>query len=98
MLDQIRSHGAEVYAVSIDSQFVQQAFASQSDLAYPLLGDPNREATRAFGVLLPEAAGIWNVSDRAVFVFTPGHGLVYQWLKDEAGQPPIDQVVAALKA
>ena len=87
-----------MYAVSIDSPFVQQAFSKENELSYPLLGDPNRTAAEAFSVLLPELAGIWNVSDRAVFVFTPGHGLVYRWHKDETGQPPIDRILAALSA
>jgi peroxiredoxin len=97
VLDQIQAQSAEVYAISIDSQFVQQAFATQNALAYPLLADPNRQATAAFGVLLPEVAGILNVSNRAVFVFGPDSRLIYQWLKDATDQPPMAQVLAALQ-
>ncbi len=98
MLDQIKAKGAEVYGVSIDSPFAQAAFAKELGLGFPLLGDPNREAASRFSVTLPELAGIRQVTTRAAFVFAPGRGLVYQWLKGEAEQPPIDQLLAALDA
>lgn len=96
VLDQIRAKGAQVYGVSIDSPFVQAAFAKELGLDFLLLGDPNREAAHRFAVLLPELAGIRQVTTRAVFVFAPGRGLIYQWLKGDAELPPIDRLLAAL--
>lgn len=95
MLDKLTSKGAQVVGISIDSQFVQKEFAARSDLGYPLLSDANREAARAFDVVLGEVAGIRDVADRAVFVFQGGV-VTYRWMGEVSGQPDPAAVVAAL--
>ena len=59
---------AQVYGISIDTPHTITAFAEQNGLNFPLLSDANREATRAFDVVLPDLSGVRDVSNRAVIV------------------------------
>ena len=62
-----------------------------------MLGDPNREASRANEVLLPDpVAGVRDVADRAVFVIDRGGTCRYAWLAEIRGQPASDAVLAAV--
>jgi peroxiredoxin (alkyl hydroperoxide reductase subunit C) len=56
--------GAVVFGISVDSHYANTEFASKLKLTFPLLSDFKREASAAYGVLLPEAG----YSQRAVFV------------------------------
>lgn len=96
MLDKLTARGATVFGISIDSQFTQKEFAQKIGLTYTLLGDPNREASRKFDVLLEEVAGIKDVADRAVFVLAKGGTVKYKWLAEVSGQPDPEAVVGAL--
>lgn len=59
---------AEVYGISVDSPFSQEAWAQKEKITIPLLSDLNRETTKAFGVLFPMLAGVGDTSARAAFV------------------------------
>jgi peroxiredoxin len=56
--------GAIVYGISVDSHWVGTAYARSLGLTFPLLSDWKREASTAYGVLIPEAS----ISGRATFV------------------------------
>jgi len=56
--------GAVVYGISVDSHHANAAFARSLGLSFRLLSDWKREASAAYGVLLPEAG----YSGRAMFV------------------------------
>lgn len=60
--------GAEVYAISVDSPFAQEAWAKQHKIGLTLLSDLNKEVTKAYDVLFPNLAGIGDTSARAAFV------------------------------
>jgi peroxiredoxin len=57
-----------VYGVSPDSPFAQAAWAEKEGIRHPLLSDYQREAARAFDVVLPDLAGLGPGSQRAAFV------------------------------
>ena len=59
---------AEIIGISVDSPFSQQAWAKQEKINIPLASDLNKETVRAYGVLLPDLAGIGSTSARAAFV------------------------------
>jgi peroxiredoxin len=59
---------AQVYGVSVDSPFSQEAWAKQNKISVTLLSDLNKEVTKAYGVLFPGLAGIGDTSARAAFV------------------------------
>ena len=62
------SLGAEVYAISVDSPFAQEAWAKANSIKVTLLSDLNKTTTKAYDVLFPNLAGVGDTSARAAFV------------------------------
>lgn len=60
--------GAAVYGVSVDSPFALEAWAKANHITVPLLSDWNKTATKAYDVVFPSLAGIYETSARAAFV------------------------------
>ena len=60
--------GATVYGISVDSPFAQEAWARANNIKITLLSDLNKTVTKAYGVLFPTLAGIYEASARAAFV------------------------------
>ena len=67
-LDAYSGMGVDVVAVSIDSPFAQEAWATKENIGLTLVSDLNKEATNAYGVLFKGLAGIGDSSARAAFV------------------------------
>ncbi len=60
--------GAEIYGISVDSPFAQEAWAQKEKIGIPLLSDLNKKVAQDYGVLLPDLMGFGSVSARAAFV------------------------------
>lgn len=60
--------GAEVYGISVDSPFAQDAWAQQNRIKVTLLSDLNKTVTKAYEVVFPNLAGVGDTSARAAFV------------------------------
>lgn len=60
--------GAEVYGVSVDSPFAQEAWAQKEKIGVSLLSDLNKKTAKDYGVLLDDLIGLGSVSARAAFV------------------------------
>jgi peroxiredoxin len=60
--------GADVIAISVDSPFAQEAWATQEKIGITLVSDLNKVVTNAYDVLFPGLAGIGDTSARAAFV------------------------------
>ncbi len=58
-LGQYAELDAEVYGISVDSPFAQEAWAKQSGIRITLLSDLNKTVTRAYGVVFPNLAGMY---------------------------------------
>jgi len=67
-LDQYAALGAEVYAISVDSPFAQEAWATKHKIGLTILSTPNKTVTKAYDVVFPNLAGIGDTSARAAFV------------------------------
>ena len=67
-LGQFSGLDAQVYGISVDSPFAQEAWAKQNKIGVTLLSDLNKTVTRAYGVVFPNLAGIGDTSARAAFV------------------------------
>ncbi|MEY2598080.1 MAG: hypothetical protein RLZZ244_1168 [Verrucomicrobiota bacterium] len=67
-LDAYQSLNARVIGISVDSPFAQEAWAQKEGIRIPLASDLNKEVAKAYGVLLPDLAGIGSASARAAFV------------------------------
>ncbi len=59
---------ADVIAISVDSPFAQEAWATQNKIGLTIVSDLNKETTKAYGVLFPMLAGVGDTSARAAFV------------------------------
>ena len=60
--------GATVYGISVDSPFAQEAWAKQNKIGITLLSDLNKTVIKAYGVVLPNFAGMYETAARAVIV------------------------------
>ena len=60
--------GATVYGISVDSPFAQEAWAKQNKIGITLLSDLNKTVIKAYGVVFPTLAGMYESAARAAFV------------------------------
>ena len=67
-LDHLHGLKAEIFAISVDSPFSQEAWAKQNKITVTLLSDLNKTTTKAYEVLFPMLAGVGDTSARAAFV------------------------------
>ena len=67
-LGQYTGLDAEVYAISVDSPFAQEAWAKQNSIKVTLLSDLNKTVTKTYGVLFPNLVGMYETAARAAFV------------------------------
>lgn len=59
---------AEVYGISVDSPFAQEAWALQNKIGIPLLSDLNKEVIKSYDVVFPMLAGVGDTAARAAIV------------------------------
>src|SRR5262249_38193596 len=60
--------GAQVYGISVDGPFAQEAWAKQNSIGITLLSDQNKTVIKAYGVVFPNLAGMYETAARAAFV------------------------------
>ena len=93
--DSLNSMNAQVIGVSVDGIFAQKAFSDANNLNFPLLSDFNRETVEAYGVALPNFAGMegYTASERAVFVIDKDGVIRFKWVGENPGvEPDYDEV------
>ena len=79
---------AQVYGISVDSPFAQEAFAKANGFNFPLLSDFNKEVSAAYDVLFPELLGFKGVSKRSAFVISKDGEVIYSESSDDPKQLP----------
>jgi thioredoxin-dependent peroxiredoxin len=84
--DAFQSAGFEVVGVSIDTPETQGRFAAKCGSRFPIVGDPHKEITGAYGVL-----GIWGVAKRVTFLID-GEGRIREMAE---GLLPFPHLAAA---
>lgn len=88
---------AQVYGISVDSPFAQEAFAKANNLNFPLLSDFNKEVSAAYDVLYEELLGFKGVAKRSAFVVSKDGDVVYSESSDDPHDlPNFDAIKAAL--
>jgi len=94
-----KSLNAEVYAISVDSPFSQEAWAQKEKITIPILSDLNKKVAADYGVLLPDLIGLGSVSARAAFVISQDGTIKYsEQCPTPKDLPNFEAVKAALKA
>lgn len=86
---------AQVYGISVDGPFAQKKWAEDNNLNFPLLSDFNRQATQAYGVALPNLAGLegYTAAQRAVFIIDAQGIIRYKWVGESPlNEPDYDEV------
>ena len=85
-----------MYGVSVDSHHANAAFARSLGVTFPLLSDWKREASAAYGILLPEAG----YSGRATFVVGKDGRILWrelsELLNDREQVPSPERALASL--
>jgi len=88
-LSKLEATGTQVLGVSIDSPFSNHAFAVQNGISFPLLGDMNATAIKAYG--LEKQATIGGVSmptaRRATFLIDKEGKVVEEQIDRDAVDP-----------
>ncbi len=93
--DSFNSMNAQVLGISVDGIFAQKAFSDANNLNFPLLSDYQREVGAAYGVSLPNFAGMegYTASERAVFVVDKEGVVKFKWVGENPGvEPDYDEV------
>ena len=88
--DAFNSMDAQVFGISVDAIFSQKAFSDANNLNFPLLSDYKRETVNAYGVSLPNFAGMegYTASQRAVFVIDKDGVIRFKWIGENPGKEP----------
>ena len=90
--------GAQVYGISVDSFFVQDAFISENNLNYPFLSDYSRKTIEDYGIAVNDFAGMpgYTTSMRAVFVLDSAGIVRYKVAVAPTEQPDFDEIKKAV--
>ncbi len=98
-LAELNDVGATVLAISVDAPFSNGAFAAKTGANFPILSDYTRSTVAAYGVELPDFAGMpgYTASQRAVFIVNGEGAITYKWVGPNPGvEPDYDAIKAAL--
>lgn len=91
--------GAQVFGISVDSPFAQEAFAKANSIKVPLLSDFNKEVAGAYDVLYGDLLGFEGVAKRSAFVIDEKGTIRYSWSSDDPHDlPDFEAVKSALKS
>ncbi len=88
---------ADVYGISADNPFAQEAWAKASNITITLLSDMGSKVIEDYGVLAPSRFGFPGVAMRSVFVINKIGTIVYRWVgKELSDLPDFEPVKQAL--
>ncbi len=93
--DKFNQLNAQVIGISVDPPFSQKAWSDQNGLNFPLVSDFSRQVVEAYGVALPNFAGMggYVASQRAVFIVDKEGTVRYKWVgSSPAVEPDYDEV------
>lgn len=93
MEDTIAKLDTQVLAASVDSTWVQKAFAKELKVKFPILSDFGRRASALYGSLYEDTG----FAKRTLFVIDRQGKIVYKRQYEPAQQPDIKEALAALK-
>ena len=91
--------GVNVYGLSVDSFFVQNAFIKENDLNFPFLSDYTRQTIEDFGIAIHDFAGMpgYTSSTRSLFLLDANGVVQYKASVAPTEQPNLDELKEALQ-
>ena len=96
MLPRFEAADTVVFGVSVDSHWSNAAFARSIGVRFPLLSDWKREASAAYGVLIPDKG----YSGRASFLVDKQGRILWREISENTGSieeiPSLEAALAAL--
>jgi peroxiredoxin len=92
----IRSAGANLVAISVDSLEKSQAVREELHLGFPILSDTHRRVVREWGVYNAREKG--GIAKPAVFILDPGRVVRFASVDEVASRIPASEIVRLLSA
>lgn len=98
-LEEFTDAGGQVYGVSVDSPFAQNAFREELGLTFDLISDTSDELIETYDVSMDfENLGVYDVAKRSVFVVNSDGEITYAWASDDPGvEPNYEEVIEAVQ-
>ena len=91
---------ARVVGIAVTDPFSNKAFAEKNFLPFPILSDHNREVIKAYGVEMPDFAGLkgYTTAKRAIFILDRTGVVRYVWITENpAVEPNYTEIEAFLE-
>jgi len=91
---------AQIIGISVNDPFSNKAFAEKNKLPYPILSDYKREVIKAYGIELPNFAGLngYTAAKRSIFVLDEEGIVRYVWVSDiPTVEPKYQEIEDALE-
>ena len=81
---------AQVVGIAVTDPFSNKAFAEKNFLPFPILSDHNREVIKAYGVEMPDFAGLkgYTTAKRAIFILDKTGLVRYVWITENPAVEP----------
>lgn len=81
---------AQIVGIAVTDPFSNKEFAEKNRLTFPILSDYKREVIRAYGIELPNFAGLvgYTTAKRAIFILDKGGIVRYVWITDDPAVEP----------
>jgi peroxiredoxin len=88
---------AQIVGIAVTDPFSNEEFAEKNRLTFPILSDYKREAIRAYGIELPNFAGLpgYTTAKRAIFILDKAGIVRYVWITDD---PTVEPNYAEIEA
>jgi peroxiredoxin len=91
---------AQVIGISVNDPFSNKVFAEKNKLPYPILSDYKREVIKAYGIELPDFAGLngYTAAKRSIFIIDSKGKVQYVWVSDiPTVEPNYQEIEIALQ-
>ena len=81
---------AQIVGIAVTDPFSNKEFTEKNRLTFPILSDYKREVIRAYGIELPNFAGLtgYTTAKRAIFILDKLGIVRYMWITDDPTVEP----------
>ena len=97
-INSLQNEHTQVVAISVDSPFALDHWATKEGYNFPLLSDFNKEVSKSYGSLYDSLLGFQGVSKRSAFVIDKNGIVQYAWITEDASKlPALDPIRECLQ-